>query len=111
MLNINETTLSGKVVSDIELRHSKNGTPVVDFRLMYKSRRSTSTPVYIDVEAWAGEAERFVEKAQRGALIVVFGELRRDVWEKDGAKRSKIKITANRIIVDSNPSEIGSDAE
>ena len=103
MLNINQITVSGKVVSDIELRTSRNGTSVVDFRLMHKSRRSNATPVYIDVEAWANEAEKFAEHAQRGALIVVFGELRRDVWEKDGQKRSKIKITADRIILDSNP--------
>lgn len=95
---MNNVTLKGKIVSDITLRRSKQEISVADFRVMYKNRK-TRHPLYIDVEVWGKEAERLHESAQRGSHIIVYGELRRDVWEKDGEERTKIKITARQTLL------------
>lgn len=95
---INTVSLGGKIVSNIELRKSKTGISVIDFRLMYRSAK-TKHPLFIDIEAWGNEAEKIAGKGVRGDFIVCHGELRRDVWEKEGEERSKIKITANRVMI------------
>jgi len=96
---VNQVTLSGQVVTEISLRQSKAGVPVSDFRIKHKTRRMPN-PLFIDVEVWGAEAERVAEYVTRGdRIIVAKGELRCDMWEKDGQKRSKIKITAGRIIL------------
>lgn len=95
---INTVSLGGKIVSDIELRKSKTGLSVIDFRLMFKSAK-TKFPLFIDIEVWGNEAEKLASRAKRGDFVVCNGELRRDVWEKDGEERSKIKVTANRAML------------
>ena len=95
---INSLTIEGKVVSDVSLRKSKTEISVVDFRLMHKTKKAKN-PVFIDIEVWGGEAERFASYGSRGAYVIVYGEIRRDVWEKDGQERSKIKITASKVII------------
>lgn len=99
---MNNVVLKGRIVSEITLRRSKQEISVADFRIMYKNRK-TRHPLYIDVEVWGREAERLNESAQRGTHVIVHGELRRDVWEKDGEERTKIKITARQILLVSFP--------
>ena len=101
---MNSTTIDGKVITDIELRKTnKKQIPVVNFRLVHNERRREN-PVYVDVEVWGREAENLAENAGRGSYVVVYGELRRDVWEATNTggepeTRSKLKITANRVVV------------
>lgn len=96
---VNQVVVDGRIVTDIPLRHSKSGVPVTDFRIRHKTRKMPH-PLYIDVEVWGAEAERLAEYASRDDRVVIAnGELRCDVWEKEGQKRSKIKITAGRVIL------------
>lgn len=98
---LNQVNLGGKVVSEITLRTTNNkGIPVCNFRLSHNAPKLRN-PVYIDVEVWGKEAEIFAEKASRHSLVVVYGEIRRDVWQTEsGEPRSKLKITASRIVLD-----------
>lgn len=101
MANINNVVLNGRIVSDLELRYTNNKKiPVTNFRLQH-SNPKLKYPVYIDVEVWGKEAENLVESGQRGSFVVVYAELRRDVWAADdGGNRSKLKLTAQNVIVD-----------
>jgi single-strand DNA-binding protein len=103
---INEITLSGKIVSDVSVRESKKGYSVADFRLMHKNQKARN-PVFVDIEVWQEEAKRVGESAVRGDSVVIYGDLRRDVWEKDGNQRSKLKITANKVVVQEQTDEKG----
>lgn len=95
---INNVTLGGKIVSEVTVRKSSTGISVIDLRLMYKNKKARN-PVFIDIEAWGSEADSVSATAKKGGYIIVHGELRCDVWEKEGVKRSKLKITASKIIV------------
>jgi len=100
-VTINTVTLNGKVVSDLNLRKTNNkGVSVTNFRIQHNAPR-LKHPVYIDVEVWGAEAETLVAQAKRGSFVVVYAELRRDVWNaEDGSPRSKLKLTASRVVVD-----------
>ena len=95
---INDLKIEGKVVSEVQLRKSKTDISVVDFRLMHKNLRARN-PVFVDIEVWGREAERTAEFIKRGYIILVYGELRQDVWEKNGEPRSKLKITAQKVML------------
>ena len=98
---INTVTLNGKVVSDLNLRKTNNkGISVTNFRIQHNGPK-LKNPVYIDVEVWGTEAETLCAQAKRGSFVVVYAELRRDVWNADdGSPRSKLKLTASRVVVD-----------
>ena len=101
---INNVTLEGKIVSDIQLNTTKNkNIPVANFRVMNNDKSMPNT-LFIDVEAWGGEAEKVHSLATRGDFVVIDGQLRRDCWEsknneEEFKQRSKIKITATKIVV------------
>ncbi len=101
MTEINDVTLNGKIVSDVILRQTNNKKiNVTNFRLQHIGPK-LKNPVYIDVEVWGQEAENFCASAQRNSFVVVHAELRRDVWEaEDGSPRSKLKLTATKVVVE-----------
>ncbi len=101
MAGINNVTLNGKIVSDVILRQTNNKKiDVTNFRLQHNSPR-LKNPVYIDVEVWGKEAENLCASAQRNSFVIVYAELRRDVWSaEDGSPRSKLKLTATKVVVD-----------
>lgn len=96
---LNQVILDGSIVSDISLRQSKKGVSVADFRFKNKEPKAKNA-VFIDIEVWGRQAEIVAEKAGRNSRLVVHGELRMDNWQtKDTVeKRSKLKITAHRVI-------------
>ncbi len=98
---LNQVNIDGRIIDDFVLRKTKTkGLSVANFRLQHNAPK-LKTPVYIDVEVWGKEAENLAENARRGSFVVVHAELRRDRWENEGGDvRSKLKLTANRVIID-----------
>jgi len=99
---MNQVSISGKVINDFQLNETKTKKiPVINFRIQHKNNK-TKTPVYIDVEAWGDTAKEFSDNAKRGSIVTVHAELRRDVWlNSDKEERSKLKLTADKIIIES----------
>ena len=111
---INNITIDGKIVSDISLRQSnKTQTPVSDFRICQQKRNKGQTiSTFVDVEAWGNLAERIYNNALRGNFVVISGSLRQDIWDdKEGNRRTKLKITANAIEVLDRGFDKGTDEE
>ena len=100
---LNNVVLFAKVVTDeIELRKSKSDVPVTEFRVVHTNKRAKH-PLFIDVEVWGFEASKAHENIKKGNRVIIYGELRPDVWtSKEGEKRSKIKIVADREIISEN---------
>lgn len=99
-MSVNMITIDGRIVNDPQIRRTKKkGVSVVNLRLSHLPTRG-QTPVYVDVEAWDDVAEKIVEQANRGTIVTVYGELRRDKWQtSEGEERSKLKITASKIMI------------
>lgn len=99
---INQIVIDGRIVSDIELRKTaKQNISVINMRLAHNNSKQ-KVPVYVDVEVWGKVAENLANNAKRGSSVVVHGELRRDKWETEGEPRSKLKITATKVIVENS---------
>lgn len=103
-LSLNKVYIAGNVVKDPQLRYTPEGTAVCDVTVAinYTYKKSTGEfqkeTCFLDVEAWRKNAEISAEHLKKGSPVIVVGRLKQDDWtDKDGNKRSKIKILAEKI--------------
>jgi single-strand DNA-binding protein len=102
MASLNQVTLAGNLVADVDLRVA-NKVAVTDLRLAINSRVKDSNGQwedradFIDVTVWGRQAELCAQYCKKGSPILVQGALRLDNWEKDGQKRSKLRVAAHSV--------------
>ena len=103
MASLNRVMLIGNLTKDPELRHVPSGTAVCELRLAVSERfknregQEVESVVYVDVVVWARQAEVCADRIAKGSPILVEGRLQFDQWEKDGQKRSKLSVRADRV--------------
>jgi single-strand DNA-binding protein len=94
---INNVVLAGNVVSDPETRSTNSGKTIATVRLAVNNPLNENDSLFIDVDVWEKQAEFVTNHVKKGSAISVIGRLKQDSWEKDGQKRSKILVVAERI--------------
>ena len=105
MANLNKVLLIGNVTRDPELRYIQSGTAVLDLGIAVNRRvkgsdgQWTDEAAFIDVTVWGKQAENCAEYLSKGRPVFVEGHLKFDQWEdkKTGDKRSKLRVTAERV--------------
>jgi len=102
--NLNRVFLMGNLTRDPELRYTPTGTAVANFGLAvgrrWKDRQSNEMreeTTFVDIEVWARQAETASEYLSKGRPCFIEGRLKLDQWEKDGQKRSKLRVVAERV--------------
>lgn len=114
---INTVVLAGNVVSDPEARSTSTGKSIATIRLAINNPLNDKDTVYIDVDAWEKQAEFVTNYVKKGSAVAVTGRLKQDTWEKNGEKRSKILVVAERVSFigskrkDENSEENASDSQ
>jgi single-strand DNA-binding protein len=96
-------TLTGRLVRDPELKTTSNGKVLAKFTVVTNDRvrnRDTqewedSNTTFWDVTAFDQLAENIGEQFRQGSLVVITGKVRQENWEKDGQKRSALRVQAN----------------
>jgi len=103
---MNTVILRGNLARDPELRtvsSSGKQTSVVNFTVAtsreFKRSDGTQDKVtsFIQCEAWDSGAEAIAASFKKGDLVMIEGSLRNDTWEKDGVKRSTVKVRVNNF--------------
>lgn len=112
---MNLVVLKGNLARDPELRaiSTANGksTSVVNFTVAvsreYTKADGTSDKIttFVNCEAWDSGAENIASSFAKGDLVMLEGSLRNDTWEKDGVKRSTMKIRVNSFAKITKPSK------
>lgn len=100
MAYLNKVLLIGNLTRDPELRYTPSGTAVADFGLAMsrnwkdqKGEKREET-CFVDVTAWARQAEVIAQHCRKGRPLFVEGRLQLDQWEgQDGQKRSRLRVT------------------
>ena len=101
--------MMGNLTRDPELRETPTGRKVVELglamndRFKNKAGEWTERPIYVDVSAWDRQAETCAQYLKKGSPVLVDGSLRYDTWESEGRKRSKLSVTANRVVFLGSP--------
>ena len=99
MLNV--AILTGRLVADPELRHTKSNLAVTSFtiavqRPYFKGKEQESD--FINIVAWRTTAEFITKYFTKGQLISIEGSIETRKYEdKDGNKRTAFEVVANQV--------------
>jgi len=100
---LNEVRMIGRATADARLKELSPTSKVATFRIVsnrqIKKRDGTKEEksTFVDVEVWGQRADYAGAYIKRGTPVLVMGQLETDEWEKDGQKRSKLKIYGSSI--------------
>lgn len=102
MASFNRVIMVGNLTRDPELRYIPSGTAVADIGLaindkVKKGDEWVEETVFVDVTLWARTAEVAAQYLSKGSPVLIEGRLKLDTWEKDGQKRSKLKVVGERL--------------
>lgn len=93
----NNLTIDGNLVRDGEVKFSNSGTAVLSFSIAHNAKVKEKEEVhYFDITVFGKHAEYIADFAKKGNSVLVAGRLVQQRWEKDGQKRSAIKIIGNQ---------------
>lgn len=100
-MNINKVVLVGRVTRDPEVRQTANSS-VADLtvavnRTFGKGEDRKEETAFVDVTLWGPQAEIAGKYVKKGSEVGIEGRLTFEKWEKDGEKRSKLKVTAEQL--------------
>ncbi|MCO6043924.1 single-stranded DNA-binding protein [Aeoliella sp. ICT_H6.2] len=102
MASFNRVILVGNLTRDPELRYLPSGTAVAEIGMAVNERvkkndQWTDEVNFFDVTLWGRTAEVANEYLSKGSPLLIEGRLKYDTWEKDGQKRSKVKIIGEKM--------------
>ncbi len=102
MASFNRVILVGNLTRDPELRYIPSGTAVAEIGLAVNDRvkkndQWVDETTFVDITLWGRTAEVANEYLSKGAPVLIEGRLKLDSWEKDGQKRSKLKVIGERM--------------
>ncbi len=102
MANYNKVVLIGHLTHDPELKYTPSGTPVCEVGLavndrVKKGEEWVEEVTFVPIVLFGRTAEVLNEYLKKGDAALFEGRLRLDQWEKDGQKRSKMKVVAEKM--------------
>ena len=92
---MNEVHLVGRLTKDIELKYTQTKKAVASFSLAV--RKNSTEADFINCTAWDKTAELLSRYTKKGSTIGINGRLQVDTYERDGRKRSEMKVVANSV--------------
>jgi len=99
----NKVILIGNFTRDIELKYTQGGTAVTEVGLAVNDKRKdgqgnwVEETTFVDITLWGRTAEVASEYLGKGSLVMIDGRLKLDQWEKDGQKRSKLRVVCEKM--------------
>lgn len=105
MASFNRVILAGNLTRDPELRYTPKGTAVAKIGLAVNRTWKTETGesreevTFVDVEAYARQAEVICQYMRKGRPLLVEGRLKLDQWEDKTThqKVSKLKVVLEQF--------------
>lgn len=97
MSSINNVNLTGRWASDFVTKKVGEKT-VAEGRIAVQTTNK-DVAHFFDVKVWEKTAEIAAEYCKKGSFAILSGRLTQESWEKDGEKRSKIVVVAERIVL------------
>lgn len=100
-MNFNRVIFGGRLTRDPTLKYLPSQMAVTEFGLVSNRKYKTKAgeeredATFLDCVAWGKTGELINQHFQKGKTILVEGSLRYETWEKDGQKRSTIKLTVD----------------
>jgi single-strand DNA-binding protein len=102
MASFNRVILVGNLTRDIELKFLGSGTAVAEIGMAVNDKVKKGDSwidevTFVDVTLWGKTAEVAKQYLSKGSPLLVEGRLKLDQWEKDGQKRSKMRVVGEKM--------------
>lgn len=104
MVALNKVVIAGRLTRKPELRKTPNGIAVTDLLVAINREFVNQNGVkqqevcFVDVVVWGKQAEYCAQYLECSSAVLVEGRLQLDVWyAKDGEKRCKLRVAAERV--------------
>jgi len=103
MASYNRVILVGNITRDIELKYTQANLAVTEIGLAVNDRRKNQAgdwieeTTFVEVTLWGRTAEIAGEYLGKGSSVLIEGRLKYDTWEKDGQKKSKLRVVGERM--------------
>lgn len=104
MVALNKVIIAGRLTRKPELRKTPNGIAVTDLLVALNREFVTlngdkqQEVCFVDVVVWGKQAEMSAQVLECSSPVLVEGRLQLDTWMgKDGEKRSKLRVAAERV--------------
>lgn len=102
MPSYNRVVLMGNLTRDVEVRETPGGAVVTDLGLAVNDRVKRNDEwvdevTFVDVTMWGRTAEVAGEYLHKGSPILIEGRLKLDSWERDGEKRTKLRVVGEKM--------------
>jgi single-strand DNA-binding protein len=103
MASFNRVIILGNLTRDIEIKYLQSGMAVAEIGVAVNDRRKDQSgawieeTTFVDVTLWGRTAEVAGEYLGKGSPILIEGRLKLDTWEKDGQKRSKMRVICEKM--------------
>lgn len=96
-------TVAGNLTRDPETKTFDSGSSITEFGIAVNRQRKQGDEYvdevsFFDVAVWGGFGELCARKLRKGDAVSLLGRLEQQTWEKDGEKRSKVRIVANQVV-------------
>ena len=101
MKNINLVMISGNITREPELRSTAK-CDILNFSVACNDSKKTESgwedvPNFIDCSLFGSRATALQNKLSKGTKVALSGKLSWSQWEKDGEKRSKLKVIVDEL--------------
>lgn len=104
MAAFNKVIIAGRLTRKPELRRTPNGISVTDLLVALNrefvtvSGERQQETCFVDVVVWGKQAETCCNALDCSSSVLIEGRLQLDTWQgKDGDKRSKLRVAAERV--------------
>jgi len=103
MASFNKVMLMGNLTRDPKLSSSVSGSSVCEFSIAINRKytingQEREEVCFVDIVVWGRQADSCGKYLQKGSAVFVEGRLKTDSWEdKEGKKRSRLRVVADRV--------------
>jgi len=95
---LNFTADSGKAVCEVGLAVNER---------FKREDQWVEEVTFVDITYWGKTAEVLAEYCPKGTPLLVEGKLQLSTWEKDGQKRSKLRVVCQKMLMLGGPKKDG----
>lgn len=100
--SFNSVVLVGNLTRDVDLKYLPSGSACADLGLAISEKvkrgdQYVEEATFVDVTLFGKTAEVAGEYLSKGSPVLISGRLKYETWEKDGQKRSKLKVIGERM--------------
>lgn len=95
---MNTITITGRITTDPELKHTQSGVSVCTYNLAVKRPKVKDVTDFLPVVSWRQGAEYICKYAHKGDIIAVTGTLTTRKWQdKDGNNRINYEVVTDTV--------------